>query len=117
MSADHVRRLPRPTPLAATPPLPRNAGKTNAQRQAQYRARRPQAGPDHNGERRLSVWVSTTAALALARLARRYGVTQRAMLEQLLIAAEHEVLRTLDADSPELDRYLGLAPLPSNGEP
>jgi hypothetical protein len=107
----------KPTASAANrPPLPGNGAKTSAQRQAAYRARRPTAGPDHNGERRLTVWVSTGAAMALARLARRYQVTQRAMLEQLLTAADDDVLRTLDADTAELDTYLGLAPLPGNDD-
>lgn len=105
----------KPSAAAANhPSLPGNGAKTSAQRQAEYRARRPTAGPDHNGERRLTVWVSTGAAMALTRLARRYQVTQRAMLEQLLTAADDDVLRTLDADTPELDTYLSLAPLPGN---
>ena len=37
--------------------------KTAAQRQAAYRTRRPHAGNDGNGERRLSVWIDTGASL------------------------------------------------------
>ena len=43
---------------------------TAAERQANYRARRPFAGETGNGERRLSMWVNTAASLQLARLAR-----------------------------------------------
>jgi hypothetical protein len=53
---------------------------TAAQRQAAYWARRPHAGNDGSGERRLSVWIDTRACLALARLACRYAVTQRALV-------------------------------------
>ena len=42
---------------------------TTAQRQAAYRARRDTAGKDGNGDRRLDMWVSTEAYLALTRLA------------------------------------------------
>ncbi len=60
--------------------------KTAAERQKQYRASRQFAGEDGNGERRVTAYVSTRAALALDRLAKRYGVTKREMLERLLIA-------------------------------
>ncbi len=50
---------------------------TTAQRQAAYRARRATAGKEGNGERRLDMWVSTEADLALARLARRFALTKR----------------------------------------
>ncbi|VAY88732.1 hypothetical protein CARN8_3790002 [mine drainage metagenome] len=33
--------------------------KDSAQRQAQYRSKRPYAGVDGNGERRINTWVST----------------------------------------------------------
>ena len=61
-----------------------------------------------NGERRLNTWISTGAALALKRLAARYGVTQREMLERLVSEADQKILGTLDDDSPELGRYLGV---------
>lgn len=83
------------------------AAKTAAQRQAEYRARRPVAGKDGNGERRLDVWVSTEVYLALERLARRDGSTKRRMLEQLVSQEDGAVLRTLDPDMPEWDQYFG----------
>lgn len=78
-------------------------GKSVAQRQAQYRATRAEAG--ENGERRLNAWVSTGAKLALERLARREGVSLRVVLERLIVAADDEVLAGLEMDSPEWSAY------------
>lgn len=80
--------------------------KTAAERQKEYRAKRAFAGEDGNGERRINTWVSTEASLALARLANRYSVTQRDMLERLILAEDKMVLATLgDCDSPEWNAY------------
>jgi hypothetical protein len=79
------------------------ATRATAERQAAYRKARPTAG--ENGERRISAWVSTGAALALNRLARRYGVTKRDMLERLIKAADGEIVATLDPTSPEWAAY------------
>jgi hypothetical protein len=76
-----------------------------AERQAAYRRRRPTAG--ENGERRLNTWVSTGAALALARLARREGVPQRVVLERLVLAADEAVLARLDPSGAEWEAYFG----------
>ena len=54
--------------------------RTAAERQAAYRKSRLMAG--ENGERRINTGVTAGASLALARLAQRYGVTQRVMLAQ-----------------------------------
>jgi len=86
--------------------------KTAAQRQQAYRNSRPMAG--ENGERRLSNWVSTATALALARLSRRYGVTNREMLELLIKDAEEQALATLELDSAEWDEYFVHDSLRSN---
>jgi hypothetical protein len=80
--------------------------KTAAQRQADYRAKRHLAGPRGNGERRLNTWLSTGASLALARLARRYGVTQRELLERFITVEDDKVLATLKFDTPEWNAYL-----------
>ena len=77
---------------------------TSAERQQAYRAKRPFAGD--NGERRLQSWVSTATALALGRLARRAGTTQRAVLEQLILDADRAVTQGMSDD--ELDDYLAL---------
>ena len=78
---------------------------TNAERQAAYRARRATAGTDGNGERRFDMWVTTEAELALARLARRYSVTKREMLERLAVRADAAIVRRLDPDSEQWDSY------------
>ena len=78
--------------------------KTAAERQREYRANRQLAG--ENGERRVSAYVSTQAALALRRLANRYGITKREMLERLLIAEQDRVIKELDLDSEEGKNYL-----------
>ena len=72
--------------------------KTNAERQAAYRKQRAFAGPGGNGERRLNTFVSTGTALALARLAKRYGVTKREMLERLINEADQLIEDTLQTD-------------------
>jgi hypothetical protein len=79
--------------------------KTAAERQKQYRASRQFAGD--NGERRVSAYVSTRAALALHRLANNYGTTKRELLERLLIAEDEKVLKGLNLDSTEGRKYLG----------
>jgi hypothetical protein len=79
--------------------------KTAAQRQAQYRANRATAGQDGNGERQLTMWIGTSAYLGLARLARRYGVTKRELVEGLLKLEDDRVIATLELDTPEWDEY------------
>jgi hypothetical protein len=67
--------------------------KTNAQRQAAYRARHLK---EASGEgERLNIVIDFHAKLTLERLAACYGVTQRAMLEQLLLKAEHAMIDQL----------------------
>lgn len=78
--------------------------KTVAERQTAYRARRHEG----EGDRRLNTWIRSAADLALERLARRYGVTKREMIERLASAADDEVLRTLVLDTPEWDAYFGV---------
>jgi hypothetical protein len=85
--------------------------KTAAQRQAAYRTRRPYAGEDGNGERRLNLWISTRTALAIDRLARRYGVTKRDIIERLVLAEDDRLIATLDMDLPEWDQYFSRAPV------
>jgi hypothetical protein len=80
--------------------------RTVAERQAAYRQRRPTAG--ENGERRLNMWVTTGAALALARLARHRSVTQRAMLERLIIEADRKIVARLTPGTAEWDAYFAV---------
>lgn len=79
--------------------------KTNAERQKEYRKNRQTSGPDNNGERQLNTWISTSADLALARLANRYSVTKKEILEKFILAEDAEVLKTLKLDTPEWDEY------------
>lgn len=80
--------------------------KTAAQRQAHYRARRN----DGDGERRINSWVTSGTDYALDRLARRQGITRRAILERLIVEADAAILCTLDIDTPEWDAYFGVTP-------
>jgi hypothetical protein len=67
---------------------PKPQRRSNAQRQADYRARHLK---EENSQReRLSLLVDLHAKRALERLASCYGVTQRAMLERLLMQADRE---------------------------
>ena len=84
--------------------------KTPAQRQAEYRKARAFAGPDGNGDRRLNTWISTGASLALSRLANRYGVTRREILERLISEADEKISATLELDSPERAAYFDVTP-------
>ena len=74
---------------------------TNAERQAAYRKRA------RENDRQLNVWMDHRAALALQRLARREGVSQAAVLERLVLAADNAVVGTLDPDSSAWAEYFG----------
>ena len=91
----------------AKPGKPAKA-RTTAQRQATYRARRPFAGKDGIGERRLNLWLSTSVFVRLARLARHDGVSKREVLERLINAADALILTDMDMDTPEWDAYMGI---------
>ena len=82
--------------------------KTAAERQAAFRKKRPHAG--ENGERRINAWVTTGTYFALARLARRYGVTNLEILEKLVGEADQNISSTLDIDSAEGSVYYGVTP-------
>lgn len=82
--------------------------KSNAERQAEYRKNRTTAG--ENGERRINTWVQTGAYLALARLSKRYGVTQRELLERLILEADQEHVNKLDPNSDEWVAYFSVTP-------
>ncbi len=80
--------------------------KTTAERQAAYRKARACAG--ENGERRVNTWVSTGAFLALQRLAKRYGVTNREVLERVLLETDKAIVDTLNPESPEWAVYFNV---------
>jgi hypothetical protein len=83
-------------------------GKSNAERQAAYRARHFE--DVDGGLERLSLAVSISAKAQLQRLASCYGVTQRHVIETLLAQAERRLLESLPAESqgPYLDGELTL---------
>ncbi|MHB1666164.1 hypothetical protein [Thiomonas sp.] len=64
--------------------------KSNAERQAAYRARHL-TDEDGNGER-LNLVIDVHAKRALKRLALCYGVTQKLILEKTILGAERVVL-------------------------
>ncbi len=66
---------------------------TNAQIQAAYRARHCKDG---DTARRLDLVIDADAQTALKRMAAHYGVTQRAMLQNLIGAAQKALLHTMD---------------------
>jgi hypothetical protein len=79
---------------------------TNAQRQAAYRAKHLQ-GVEGQGER-LNIVISAQAKRSLERLASCYGVTQRAMIERLLLEAEHAAIDAAVAiPNGQADFYAG----------
>ncbi len=74
---------------------------SNAEKQANYRKRRITDGA---GER-LQAVISLHAKRALERLARHNGLSQGAMLEQLILEEQQRVTATLDGDAYRI--YLG----------
>ncbi len=87
---------------------------TPAQRQSAYRQRRAEAGD--NGERRLNTWISTGAALALKRLAAHHGISQRTILEQLILDADQAIIDSLRSNDDGFERYIEKALLHKPGE-
>ena len=86
---------------------------TSAQRQAAYRHRHLH---DENGKgERLSVVLPIHTKRTLERLASCYGVTQRALLERVLLQAEHHVLQKVSKEangqSDYYDKKLRLPPV------
>jgi hypothetical protein len=72
--------------------------RSNAQRQADYRQRHLKS-EEHNLQR-LGLMVDLHAKLALQRLANCYGVTQRSMLESLILQAQRVAVDEAIAMSP-----------------
>lgn len=87
---------------------------TNAQRQQNYRQRHLKAtGDDHESLERINMLVHFRAKGNLKRLACHYGVTQRAMLEQIIDEATRRLLDTLDGRQQD-DFYDMKQTLPRN---
>lgn len=79
--------------------------KTAAERQRDYRARRGEAG--ENGERRLNLWIPTSAAMTLQRLSALRGVTKRQILEDLLLKEDTRVTKGMSEKQFEAYVYSG----------
>lgn len=73
--------------------------RSNAQRQADYRARHLKN--ESAQLERLSLLVDLHAKRALERLASCYGVTQRAMLERLIMQANQVAQQQATENSPD----------------
>jgi hypothetical protein len=91
--------------------------KTTAERQAAYRARQGCGSADGNGQRRIRMWLGTVAAVALARLALRYGITQRALIERMVLEEDARVLETLATESAKWDSYFALVSMSKADKP
>jgi hypothetical protein len=77
---------------------------TAAERQKRYRESKKLAD---NGYRQINLWISTEAYLALRRMASRDSVTQREMLERMLVDAQNRLIAQLSDE--ELSSYLSLS--------
>lgn len=64
----------------------------NAKRQAEYRKRHIKEGSDQ----RLNVILDLQAKLALERMAKHYGVTNKNVLERLLLEAQSQLIAQMD---------------------
>jgi len=73
--------------------------RSNAQRQADYRARHLK--DENNQLERLSLLVDLHVKRALERLACCYGVTQKAMLERLVMQANQRAQQQAAESSPD----------------
>ncbi len=78
----------------------------NAKRQAAYRARRK--NDESAPTERLNLIIDLHAKRALERLAKCYGVTQKTMIQRLLIEAEHVAIDAATAlPNGQADYYDG----------
>ena len=68
--------------------------KDNAKRQAEYRKRHMKEGSDQ----RLNVILGLDAKLALERMAKHDGVTNKSLLERVLLEAQSRLLEDMDGE-------------------
>ena len=73
--------------------------KDNAKRQAEYRQRHMKEGSDQ----RLNVILGLDAKLALERMAKHGGVTNKSLLERVLLETQSRLLE--DMDDEQQTRY------------
>jgi len=77
---------------------------TNAERQAKYRKeayKRNNGDSDYN----LNTWITSQAYYAIYRLSKHHGVTNRAILEKLILDADTEICKKLKETS-EYNDYI-----------
>ncbi|MBE1427027.1 hypothetical protein H4684_003711 [Desulfomicrobium macestii] len=72
----------------------RREAKTNAERQAEYRRRRREGEVD---EKQLSTWISEEAKHNFARIAVYYGITEKELLEKLIVEEHARIFARLSA--------------------
>lgn len=77
--------------------------KANARRQDEYRKRRIKEGTDQ----RLNVILDLQAKLALERMAKLRGISNKELLEQVLLDAQSQLLAPMDEEQKA--RYRGEA--------
>jgi len=75
--------------------------KTNAERQAAFKAKRIAGQVE---ERQLNTWISADAFFALRRMARHRGITRRAIIEELLRSADQEIADSMNEQ--QHDKYV-----------
>ena len=75
--------------------------KTNAERQKEYRLRNRKS-LDH---RRLNTWIEKESHFALKRLANRYGITKRQVLEKLIQREDKKILKKIGVDEEKFNEY------------
>lgn len=75
--------------------------KANAKRQAEYRKRHIKEGSDQ----RLNVILDLQAKLALERMAKLHGVSNKELLERVLLEAQSQLLANLNDE--QQNRYYG----------
>ena len=68
--------------------------KDNAKRQAEYRKRHMKEGSDQ----RLNVILGLDAKLALERMAKHDGVTNKSLLERVLLETQSRLLEAMDGE-------------------
>ncbi len=109
-----MRRKITTTKSAARPAMPGRPRlyKTASERQAAYRLRamRGEGGIALNtddpgqGARRVDLFLPTSAALALRRLARHKGVSQAQIMADLITKADHQATKSMN--EAVLDAYI-----------
>lgn len=78
--------------------------KGNAKRQAEYRKRHIKEGSDQ----RLNVILDLQAKLALERMAKHYGVSNKELLERVLLETQSQLMA--DMDGEQQTRYFLTSP-------